>query len=129
MKRSINNATAGTALLSLVSGLGAVAVSSCCALPLALSAAGLGGAWLGELSELTLYRPYFLSAAAVVLMAGWIVALRWRMACARADRCAQPARSRLTFSMLGLSTLMVGIAAARDLLEPPVMTVLIRLTA
>ncbi len=129
MKRSINTAASGAALLSLVSGLGAVAVSSCCALPLALSAAGLGGAWLGGLSELTFYRPYLLSAAVVALAAGWIVALGRRMACAKADGCAPSARNRLTFGMLGLSTLMVGTAAAWDLLEPPVLAALLRLTA
>ena len=129
MKRSINNAAPGAALLSLFTGFGAAAASSCCALPLALSTAGLGGAWLSGLSELTVYRPYFLSVAAVALAAGWVVAVRWRTACARADTCTKPARTLFTFSLLALSTLMVGTAAAWDWLEPPVMATLLRLTA
>lgn len=76
MKQFINNTT-GAALLSLFAGVGAVGVSSCCVLPLVLSAAGLSGAWLGELPGLIAYRNYFLTVATLALAAAWAFAL-WR---------------------------------------------------
>lgn len=118
MKTSINSAVNGKALLSLITGLGAIGVSSCCALPLALSAAGLSSAWLSRLSELAPYEPYFLGVAAVALAVGWIMALRRRAACTTSDTCLNPARNQLTYSVLGLSTLMAGTAAAWDAGKP-----------
>ena len=130
MQITINRLTAaGTALLSLATGLGAVVISSCCALPLALSVAGLGGAWLGGANELIAYRPHALMAAALALAIGWGVALRRRAAACPADgACARPARGWLTFGTLGLSTLLVGVAAAWGWIEPAVIAALIRLT-
>lgn len=124
------NGTAGlgAALLSLFTGMGAVATASCCALPLALSVAGFGGAWLGGLSGLVYYRPYFLTAAAGALAVGWVMALRRRTAARTADgACARPVRSWLTFGTLALSTLLVGVAAAWGWIEPAVMAALLRL--
>lgn len=111
MKQFINSTATGSALLSLFVGLGTVAVSSCCVLPLALSAVGLGGAWLGELSQLSFYQPYFLGAATVALTIGWVIALRRRMACTRTETCAQSKQNWLVFGLLGLSTLTVATAA------------------
>lgn len=118
----------GTLLLSLFTGAGALAASSCCALPLALSLAGFGGAWIGGLSGLVFYRPWFMVAAGLALAAGWTVALRRnRAGCTAEHLCARPARNWLTFGALGLSTLLVGVAAAWDWIEPAVMTALLRL--
>ncbi|WP_170984444.1 mercuric transporter MerT family protein [Rhodoligotrophos defluvii] len=124
------NGTAGlgAAFISLVTGLGAVAASSCCVLPLALSVVGFGGAWLSGVSELVFYRPYFLIAAAVTLAMGWVVVLRRRpIVCTADDACARPQRSWLTFGTLGLSTLLVGVAAAWSWIGPAVMAALLRL--
>jgi mercuric ion transport protein len=115
-------------LLSLFTGIGAVAASSCCALPLALSAAGIGGAWLGGLSGLVFYRPYFLIAAAVALAVGWGMTLRRQAAACTTDgACVRPARGWLTFAALALSTLLVGMAAAWSWIEPAIMPALLRL--
>ncbi len=120
----------GTASLSLVTGAGAVAASLCCALPLPLSAAGFGGAWLRGFGELEAYRLHVLAAAAIAVVLGWTAALRrGRDACAPDGACARPARSWMSFAVLSLSTLMVGIAAAWDWSEPTAMTALMRLTA
>ena len=123
------NGTAGlgAALISLFTGLGAIAASSCCVLPLALSVVGFGGAWLGGVSELVFYRPYFLIAAAVAVAAGWTVALRRTITCTTDGACAGSQRSWLTFGTLGLSTLLVGVAAAWSWIEPAVVTALLRL--
>lgn len=118
----------GALLLSLFTGVGALAASSCCALPLALSLAGIGGAWVGGLSGLVFYRPWFLIAAGLALAAGWTVALRRKgTGCTGERLCARPARNWLTFGVLGLSTLLVGVAAAWDWIEPAVMMALLSL--
>ena len=41
--------------------LGAVAMSSCCILPLALFSLGVTGAWIGNLTALYPYKLYFLN--------------------------------------------------------------------
>lgn len=114
--------------LSLVTGVGAAVASSCCALPLALATAGMGGAWLGNFSELVFYRGYVLAAAVSVLVVGWIVAFRRRArACEFDGPCTRPSRGRATFGALGLSTALVGFAAASDWLEPLIVRHLISL--
>lgn len=130
MTRFINNTETGAALLSLFAGLGAVGVSSCCVVPLALSAAGIGGAWLGELPGLTSYRIYFLTAAALALAAAWALALWLRHAecTVTSGACARPSRSWRTYSVLCLSTVLVGVAAAWRWIEPAIMAALLRLT-
>lgn len=125
MKQFFNDTPTGTALFSLVAGLGAVATSSCCVLPLALSAVGLGGAWLGELSALAVYKPYFLGAAGVALALGWIAAFQRRGACVDSHDCASRKPNRLIISTLGLSTLIVVIAAGWSFIEPTIMAVLV----
>lgn len=130
MKQFINNTATGTALLSLFAGVGAVGVSSCCVLPLALSAAGIGGAWLGKLPGLISYRNYFLAAAVLALAAAWAFAL-WRRhaeCMLTSGACARPARSWRTYSVLCLSTVQVGVAAAWSWIEPAIMAALLRLT-
>lgn len=130
MKRLINNMSTGTALFSLFAGVGAVVASaSCCVLPLMLSAVGFGGAWLGELSAVSVYKPYVLGAAAVALALGWIAAFHRRRACVGSEICASQRQKRLIFSTLGLSTLTVATAAGWSLIESSIMAVLARLAA
>lgn len=62
-------AGAGAALLALV-------LSSCCALPMALVFAGVSTAVVGTLNPLFAFRPYMLALAAILLTAGWWLALR-----------------------------------------------------
>ena len=42
--------------------LGALAASSCCILPLVLFGLGVSGAWIGNLTWLAPYQPYFIAA-------------------------------------------------------------------
>ena len=61
---------------SLLAGLGALASASCCALPLALSMAGVSSAWLVHLGVLVQNREIIAIAALAVLAVGWFLALR-----------------------------------------------------
>lgn len=71
----------GTGVLA---GLGAVVSASCCALPVALSMAGIGGAWARNLPQFAYHRDDLVIAAAVLVALGWMLALlkRRRGACA-----------------------------------------------
>lgn len=91
----------------LAAGLAALAGATCCALPLALAMAGLGGAWLANLAVLVVFRPYIIATALVIVGAGWLVALRRRT------------RPRV-YVLLCLATAALGAAIAMTAYEPQV---------
>src|SRR5260370_16961954 len=51
----------------IVGGLAAILASTCCLGPLVLVALGLSGAWIGNLTQLEPYRPFFIAGALVAL--------------------------------------------------------------
>jgi mercuric ion transport protein len=52
----------------------ALAASSCCILPLVLFGLGVSGAWIGNLTRLAPYQPYFVVATIACLGYGyWLV--------------------------------------------------------
>jgi mercuric ion transport protein len=94
---------AGAPLLALGGLVAAFGATSCCALPILLTAAGIGTAWLGSIAVLTApIQPLLLVVAAVCLAGGATLLWRQRTAivCAPGAICARPAVRRLT--MLGL---------------------------
>lgn len=94
------------ALLGLSAGLASL---SCCVLPLVLFSFGIGGAWLGRLSALSAYQPYFVGAAVVFVALG---ALRWRraqLAC-RVEGCAIPLSQYLVGGTLVLAVFSIVVA-------------------
>jgi len=119
--RSTNRPASLLASPLLLSGglLGAVAASSCCLVPLALFGLGIGGAWIGNLTRLAPYQPYFLSLAAACLTAGyWRV---WRArptACPAAGACARPVPARTMMTGLAFATILVVGALAVDFILP-----------
>lgn len=117
------------AALSALAGIGAIAVSSCCALPLALAVAGIGAGWLGDLEAFAAYRPAILGLAGVALAAAWVTFVRRRAApaCAADGTCAAPPRRWITGGMLGVATAIVLLGLAWPLLENDVLGVLLRL--
>ena len=56
--------------------LGALAMSSCCILPLVLFSLGVTGAWIGNLAALYPYKLYFLVPTAALLAAGFYTVYR-----------------------------------------------------
>jgi len=93
--------------------LGALAASSCCLLPLALFSLGIGGAWIGNLTALTPYQPYFVAATLGCLGAGfYLVYLRPRRACAAGGACARPLPGRVVKTSLWVATVLVAASLA-----------------
>jgi mercuric ion transport protein len=88
--------------LAVVGGiLGAIAASSCCIAPLVLFSLGISGAWIGNLTALAPYQPYFIAATLACLGYGyWLVYRRKNVACLEGAACARPLRRSLSRARL-----------------------------
>ena len=87
-------------LLAAGGAISAAAASTCCIVPLALVSAGISGAWIGTLTALAPYQPFFLAAALLFLGAGfWVVYRRGPAAC-ETGACASSGAGRLIKSVL-----------------------------
>ena len=103
-----------------VAGLAAaIGASSCCVLPLVLFALGVSGAWIGNVTVLAPYQPYFIVAAVAFLGVGFFrVYRRPRTACAEGETCARPGSTRLVKIALWAATVLVAIAVAFPYVAP-----------
>ena len=103
--------------------LGALAASACCILPLVFFALGVSGAWIGNLTRLAPYQPYFIATAGSCLAYGyWLVYRTPAAACGDGRACARPLPNRLVKLALVLATLLVIAAIGFDLLAPMFLT-------
>jgi mercuric ion transport protein len=99
--------------------LGALAASSCCIVPLALFGLGVSGAWIGNLTQLAPYQPYFIAATVACLGFGYWLRYRSRkIACAEGAGCARPLPNRVVTIGLILATVLVVGALAVDFVAP-----------
>jgi len=106
-------------LVAAVGLIGAVAASSCCILPLVLFSAGIGGAWIGNLTALSPYQPYFVLETLGFLGAGFYFAyVRPRRACADGEVCARPLPGRIVKTSLWIATVLVAAAIAFPYVAP-----------
>lgn len=117
------------AIVSALAGIGAIAVSSCCVLPLALALAGIGTGWLGDLEAFSGYRPAILGLLGVALAASWAAFVRRKpaAACAVDGACAAPPRRWVTGVTLVLATAIFGLGAVWPSIANDVLGALIRL--
>ncbi len=99
--------------------LGALAMSSCCILPLVLFSLGITGAWIGNLAALYPYKLYFLVPTAGFLAGGFYLAYRkpkaaaWQgAACGGNGDCGTPISDRINKAVLWMSTVLVLAALA-----------------
>lgn len=111
MARSADN-TSRQGLIATGGILGAIAASSCCILPLALTIFGVSGAWMANLRALAPYQPIFIALTVAALGYGFYL-VYWKPKRAFADGvvCARPVvPSRVVQSVLWLATLIVLFA-------------------
>lgn len=99
--------------------LAAFGVASCCALPVALAALGIGSAGLFAIAALVgPYQLHVLAAAVVCLLGA--AALMWRQRRARACGAAGPrGRPILDFITQAALVLAFGLLALTFWMEPP----------
>lgn len=93
-------------------GLAAVLASTCCLGPLILVALGFSGAWIGNLSALEPYRPWFIGAALIALFFAGRRIFRRASACEPGEVCALPGTRRAYKVLFGVVTGLVVVALA-----------------
>ncbi len=100
--------------------LGAIAMSSCCILPLALFSVGVTGAWIGNLSALYPYKLYFLVPTAGFLAGGFYLIYRKPKAdaCEADGACAAPISSWINKVVLWSATALTLAALAFPYFAP-----------
>ena len=94
----------------LVGGLAAILASTCCLGPLILVALGLSGAWIGNLTRLEPYRPFFIAAALVALFFAGRRIFRPAQACGPGEVCAVPRTRQIYKLVFGIVSVLVLIA-------------------
>ena len=105
-------------LALLAGGVAAILASTCCLGPLVLILLGFSGAWIGNLTALEPYRPFFVGMAVVALfLAGRRI---WRpvAACQPGEVCALPQVRRIYQALFGLVAFWVLIALAFPSIAP-----------
>ena len=83
----------------VLGGLAAVLASACCLGPLVLVLLGASGAWIGNLTRLEPYRPFFLGAALIASFFAWRRILGPARDCTPGEVCAMP-RLRTTHKVI-----------------------------
>ena len=98
----------------------ALASASCCVVPFVLFTLGAGGAWIGNLTALAPYQPYFYAFTFVFLAAGFVMVYRRPRVAGGAEGvpCARPASSRLVKGMLWGASGLVALALAWPYVTP-----------
>lgn len=94
-----NDAPAGRVGVLAVGGLAALLASTCCLGPLLLVGLGVSGAWIGNLTVLEPYRPFFIGAALLALAFAWRRIFRRAQTCAPGEVCALP-KARTTYKVI-----------------------------
>lgn len=91
--------------------IGAVLASTCCIAPLALLMLGVSGAWIGTLTALEPYKPYFAAVALVFIGLGFRqVYFKAKPACVDGSYCAKPQSALIAKTALWLATALVLLA-------------------
>ncbi|WP_300301176.1 mercuric transporter MerT family protein [Ferrovibrio sp.] len=91
--------------------VGAILASTCCIAPLALFALGISGAWIGNLTALEPYKPYFAAVALVFIGLGFRqIYFKPKPACEEGSYCARPESSIITKTALWLASVLVVLA-------------------
>ncbi len=99
-------------------GLAAILASTCCLGPLVLVMLGVSGAWIGNLTALEPYRPFFLGAAAIALFFAYRRIFRPAAACAPGVVCATPGVGRTYRIMFWIVAALVLVALAFPYFAP-----------
>lgn len=99
--------------------IGAVLASTCCIAPLVLLTLGISGAWIGNLTALEPYKPYFAGVALIFIGLGFRqVYFKAKLACVDGSYCAKPQSTLITKTALWLATVLVLLALTIDWWAP-----------
>src|SRR6266404_722225 len=94
----------------LVGGVAAILASTCCLGPLVLVTLGVSGAWIGNLTLLEPYRPFFIVIALVALFYAWRSIHQRAQTCKPGEVCALPPTRRLYKYLFWTSAVLTLLA-------------------
>jgi mercuric ion transport protein len=94
----------------VIGGLAAVLASACCLGPLILVSIGLSGAWIGQLTRLEPFRPWFLAVSVIALVFAYRRIFRPVAACAPGEVCAVPSVRRAYRRLFWIVVTLVLVA-------------------
>lgn len=97
---------------------GALLASACCVLPLTLFSLGIGGAWIGQLTALAPYQPWFWAAGALFVAAGLVSVWRGRRACPVDASCGPSRAQRVVHVVLWLAAALLAVSALWPFIVP-----------
>ena len=113
---------AGLTSLGAIASFGAVlAAASCCVLPLALAALGVGAGLSSTFAALMPLRWPLTALSVLGLAGGWWFYAQRRRACAADETCALPSPSPATPIALAVGTALTLVALMWDRFEAPLM--------
>ncbi len=100
--------------------IGALAMTSCCILPLVLFSLGATGAWIGNLASLYQYKWIFLLITAGFLAGGFYMVYRKPRSSESAPGscCATPLSDRINKTVLWVATVLALAATAFPYVAP-----------
>jgi mercuric ion transport protein len=105
--------------VALVSGLGAIAASSCCLVPLGLAAAGASAGVFSSFEALAEYKTLILGFSAVFLVGGWASWWHKRSTdCCSTSDCSTTDRNKTNAVLLSISSVVIATAFVWDRIEP-----------
>ncbi len=115
-----NTGVAGGSLAAIgaITGLGAIAASSCCVVPLILASVGAGAGIFGILEFLAPWRIPLLIVSGAGVAAGWFAWWRNRRIACEVSACAPHSRSQAPLILLVLASLVIMAAVGWNYLEP-----------
>ena len=105
--------------LGAITGLGALAASSCCVLPIVLGGVGAGTGVFTVLGVLAPLRIPLMTASALAVVVGWFFYARRRQAaCGPDGTCTAPRRSPVALVLLSLATVLIVAAGTAGYFKP-----------
>lgn len=89
--------------------LAAIGASVCCVVPLVLVLLGISGAWIGSLTALDAWRPWFIAITLLCLAFAFWLLYRPQTRCATEGACADPRLLQRQRRWLWIVTLLIGL--------------------
>jgi len=113
----------GSRVATAGSLFGALAMTSCCILPLVLVSFGVGGVWIAQLTALYAYKWYTFAVAAGFIGYGfWKVYRAEAGECRDGTVCARPVNRRIMKASLWLAAVVTAVAMIFPYLTPYILS-------
>jgi len=97
---------------------GGIAASTCCILPLVLFSLGISGAWIGNLTDMAIYQPYFVAVSFIFLTVGYYYVYGKEKDCEEDELCERSISDKTIKVSLWATTILIIIASLFPYIVP-----------